>query len=861
MDDPWGSPWADEVQLPQPIKSEDKPDFEIRPTTPARVATLSLQEKTNSPWDDAEDDGFGEWATLPAESGRSLGFDGQNDAWNGSASAPAVAPKTDSTALSPVWNDSQDIQVDGDNKLAPSPFLKSTDLARQPSPDPWATAFTFNDDTPQSTQEQGEKKDEPHAPSTEEEESEHNISAADVIPPPSNDKLLPDGQNTDEQEAIISHGTIDGMESEESNIAAGPEVAHVTEAAPAVESLDGDPSSSRPSSSPSEHSQHDELAQESPRTSFDEEPKRPQVPRKVSSKVQELVEHFDGLAKQDVSDSVGSSSSSGQDTIKAGDGVVDEEEVEEDDDFGDFEEGQSDDEQEAVEAEIPPPAPRDQTSKELADHKEPISTKPTPKKFVGPVDFDIDMSALEKIYPDLEADAPFEKVFIMDTLPYDSFATTEERKAWYRVSRYGTMRKHNTGDDNYIRINWPHSEIRKDTLKIVARWMEEDRISGRVVLGGGSKGSSIFGWGDKKAIPMPLSHALAAKAAKQKVEAPAEKVPDIPREWPQDLARKLSTSKRSPSRTRRRSSIKPTESPQQTKSAIETPVANFGWNAAPQKAQSLDNHPLPGHKTTASMSKLPAQLLKQASPLRRSASVQRSSSNSSTATFNAVPSQTPSSTRPFAQPISNVPQAKATLSSLAISDFANDDDDDWGEMVASPITTPTPPLPFSGQFSQTTSNMPTPFSKTPVSAVTTPPVTSHRSTPSFDDILAPQPASFKSMEQPAVPSSISGFGATPSPGIPISSASPIVHSATAAVDPWAMADFSVFESAPAPPPKPDARFAPKIVSKPVTKSVTFSPSPLAPPRSNGKSREEIELDKIVQSVVKSLPDLSYMLRR
>ncbi|KAF8851214.1 hypothetical protein BDZ45DRAFT_679264 [Acephala macrosclerotiorum] len=834
MDDPWGSPWADEVQLPKPIKSKGRQDFETRPTTPARVATLSLQEKSNSPWDDAKDDGFGEWATQPAESSRSLGFDGQNDVWDESAPDPAVAPKTDSTVPSPVWNDSQDIQVDGDKKLAPSPFLKLTDLARQPSPDPWATAFTFSDETPQRTHDQIDR--------------EGGHSAAGIIPVPANDELLPDGHDTAEQEAPDSHDTAEDIESEESNTTSGPIVPEVTSA---TESQDGDPSS-RPSSSPSEHSQHDELSQESPRTSFDEEPKRPQIPRKVSSKVQGLVEHFDGLAKQDVSGSAGSSSSSGQGTIKGYEDVVGEQDEDVDDDFGDFEEGQSDGEQEMVEAESQPPTVQE-SGKDSMYHEESIPTRPGPKKSVGPVNFDIDMPAFEKIYPDLEADTPFEKVFIMDTIPYDSFATTDERKTWYRVSRYGTMRKHNTGKDDYVRINWPQSEIRKDTLKIVARWMEEDRISGRVVLGGGSKGSSIFGWGDKKAAPVPLAHALAAKAGKQKVEAPVEKGPEIPREWPQDLGRKLSTSKRSPSRTSRRGSIKPTESPQETKSAAEMPVANFGWNAAPQKTPSLDNHPLSGHKSTASMSKLPAQLSKQASPLRRSASVQRSSSNSITPATNPAPSQIPSGIGAQGVPMSSMPLNKRPLTSLAISDLANDDDD-WGEMVASPVTTATPQLPLTGHFSAPPSNLPTPLSTKAmaVSAVAAHPETSRHSTPGFDDILATQPAS---------PLSVGAFGAIALVGNPSSSVNPPVSTVTAAVDPWAMADFSFFESAPAPPPKPDARFAPKMVSKPITKSVTLSPSPLAPTRSNGKSKEEMGHDRIVQSVVKSLPDLSYMLRR
>ncbi|KAE8447873.1 hypothetical protein EG329_010102 [Mollisiaceae sp. DMI_Dod_QoI] len=841
MDDPWGSPWADEVQLPRPIKSEDKEAIQQRPTTPTRTATLILQEKTNSPWDDAEDDGFGEWATLPAESGRSLGLDAHADAWEESGPGLTAAPKTDSTVLSLDWNGSQETHVDGNAKLAPSPFLKTADLARQPSPDPWATAFTFNDETTQSTQDKAENEQGHNATSKEEESSEHSL-AVDIIPELFNDKLLPDGQNKPEQKAISICDTAKGMDGEDANTSSQI----IPDIAPALGNLDGDPASSRPSSSPSEHSLHDELAQESPRTSFDEEPKRPEVARIPSSKVQELVQHFDGLARQDVSDAGASSTSSGQDTVKGGD-----EPAGEDDDFGDFEEGHSDDEQETVDAEIQPTV-EDQAGNDSTNREESISTKSTPRKFVGPVDFDIDTSALEKIYPSIEAESPVEKVFISDTVPYDSFSTTEERKTWYRVSRYGTMRKYNSGDDDYVRINWPQSQIRKDTLKIVARWMEEDRISGRVVLGGGSKGSSIFGWNDKKATPVPLAHALAAKTGKQKVDAVAEVIPEIPREWPQDLAKKSSISRKSPPRTSRGSSMKLSEFSEETKSAVEPPVANFGWNAPPQKSQSLDNHPPTGYILAESRIKHPAPLSNLASPARRSTSVKRPASNGGTAAISSSSSQAPSDSGALDQSMLNAPVIKPPVTNFAPTDPANDDDD-WGEMVASPITTAAPPLALSGQTSQLTDNA---AGKISDITNTTPSTTEHRSKLSFDNILAPQPADAAKLEKPIIASSTDAFGTPGFNAFTNQSMKPSVPSNTVAADPWATADFSFFETAPAPQSKPSL-VTPKVISK----SVSFSPSPLAPPRSDRKSREEIEQDRVVQSVVKSLPDLSYMLRR
>src|SRR3979490_2780028 len=59
MDDPWGSPWADET--PRPLPKSD--ELGARgPVTPGKP--FGLNKTSSSPWDD--DDGFGEWAALPA---------------------------------------------------------------------------------------------------------------------------------------------------------------------------------------------------------------------------------------------------------------------------------------------------------------------------------------------------------------------------------------------------------------------------------------------------------------------------------------------------------------------------------------------------------------------------------------------------------------------------------------------------------------------------------------------------------------------------------------------------------------------------------------------------------------------------
>jgi hypothetical protein len=241
------------------------------------------------------------------------------------------------------------------------------------------------------------------------------------------------------------------------------------------------------------------------------------MPRKASSKVQELVQHFDGLAKPEVEPIANPPNSTQSDNI-------DEEGEDDMDDFGDFEEGQSETgdpitgDETQVSAKSAPGQENEAAETTTGNKDIPISSPPSRKDY-GPVEFVVDTSLLEKLYTGVEQDASHEKLFIPDTVPHDSFVSTEERKTWYRISRYGTMRKYNMGnDENYVRVMWQTSKVRDETLKIVSRWMEEDRISGHVVLGGG-KGSSIFGWNDPKAPAVPLSHAFAAKRGKPIPEA------------------------------------------------------------------------------------------------------------------------------------------------------------------------------------------------------------------------------------------------------------------------------------------------------------------------------------------------------
>jgi hypothetical protein len=592
------------------------------------------------------------------------------------------------------------------------------------------------------------------------------------------------------------------------------------------------------------------------------------MPRKASSKVQELVQHFDGLAKPEVEPIANPPNS----TQSAN---IDEEAEDDMDDFGDFEEGQSEigdsitEDETQVSAKSAPGQETEAAETTTGNQDIPISSPPSRKDY-GPVEFVVDTSLLEKLYTGIEPDASHEKLFIPDTVPHDSFVSTEERKIWYRISRYGTMRKYNTGnDENYVRVTWPTSKVRDETLKIVSRWMEEDRISGRVVLGGG-KGSSIFGWNDPKALAVPLSHAFAAKRGIPILEAAAsEPVSEIPREWPKGLVKTRPRSKsRSPSQTSRRSSLKSAQPIAEVKTGPQTPVANFGWNVGTDDVpKSKSGSPKPGKRLSGSVSLIASPVSKSDLPQSPLPSDQPPPT---AAVFNSTgPSKSVTSNNQNVHPASAVQSTAPVLPSLTTSNL-HTDDDDWGELVSSPATTLPPVLqPSNGLRHKKSPSLGGSFSAVPhiSSPLAGDPVLpnqsgpSHRSTPSFDQILSPQTATSTTATHS---NGAFGFGSFAAPPIPTSSKQNIIGtnptSSAQNNDPWASADFSFFDAPSAPQPK--SVTGPPLKPMPA-KSVSFGTptSATSLPRREQRSSEETEQDRIVQSVVKSLPDLSYMLRR
>lgn len=121
----------------------------------------------------------------------------------------------------------------------------------------------------------------------------------------------------------------------------------------------------------------------------------------------------------------------------------------------------------------------------------------SPPKASQTIPYPIDFSNLDALFPGSSPSTTHPEP-VPDVIIDNSFSTTSERKHWWRISRFGSTRRHDSADeDSYRRITWATSEIRTQTLHTVRRWMEEDSIAGRVVLGSrkaGPLGASMFGW-------------------------------------------------------------------------------------------------------------------------------------------------------------------------------------------------------------------------------------------------------------------------------------------------------------------------------------------------------------------------------
>ncbi|PTB69611.1 hypothetical protein BBK36DRAFT_1165863 [Trichoderma citrinoviride] len=199
------------------------------------------------------------------------------------------------------------------------------------------------------------------------------------------------------------------------------------------------------------------------------------------------------------------------------------------------------------------------------------SNKPT-------LHFPIDLTLLDDLFPDTPP-ITTEPELVPDVIIDDTFASGSERRAWYLISRFGSMRKHDMGDDdNYVRVGWAGSQIREQTTQTVRRWMEEDSITGRVVLGRrlGGSGAAMFNW-NSSAPPVEIGEFLG--------------------------------------RHSRNSSMT-------VHSAAESPTASsFGWNSSVPSSPAASRHPLANEVPQEDAREVPSPKETKADPALQSLSL------------------------------------------------------------------------------------------------------------------------------------------------------------------------------------------------------------------------------------------------
>ncbi|KAG6068607.1 hypothetical protein E4U32_000110 [Claviceps aff. humidiphila group G2b] len=274
-------------------------------------------------------------------------------------------------------------------------------------------------------------------------------------------------------------------------------------------------------------------------------PKIQEVGNRQASKVQELVHMYDGMARirvRPVDASLEEVPSSGGDAmvnVATGDhdgGEEDEKGAEagkpDFEESGHVEERRAEESKEGQESSATEPKTECEvsvTDSTAATTDHPTSVTDSSSRATGTITtqnspstvlpYPIDFSNLDELFPGTEPTSSIQPAHLPDS-PTDPFSSVAQRKAWYRLSRPGSIRKHNLGDDDtYVRVSWHNSHIRQDVLTTVRRWLEEDSLAGgRMLLGrrlGNRAGASMFNW-DSDAPGVHISELLSQKRKMKK---------------------------------------------------------------------------------------------------------------------------------------------------------------------------------------------------------------------------------------------------------------------------------------------------------------------------------------------------------
>ncbi|KAI1746127.1 hypothetical protein F4680DRAFT_11462 [Xylaria scruposa] len=832
MDDPWGSPWASndappsENDPPPPSSSRTTNNFFLSPPPKAFFGgNGTTLPTTQSPWSGSNrdnDDGFNNIWTTAAD--RADGADGQNDwgAWGGESGYVQPPPR-----LSPRLSTSgKESPLAWPENAAASPAFLGNSRSRTPSifrhasPDPWATelSFTNRSDLDLSNPNPVKAATNSNAPTIETGQVEQTSHASHIV-------TANDREHLDEEKFTMERAKTYEKESDpRTSLGLVHEDTNTRKQGPAVCEP---PSRSSSTCTLDSHDGPDGPdRQDSPITSIDED-RGTRIQnnnmRKTSGKVQELVGIYDDLARAVSEEPPSLDRHEASQTRTASRGKSRErrefeDNEDEDDDgpgFGDFENAFANADR-ATESpggasfssefsSTPKAETKDIFTREPRREGEEDSTIMTETPYVQPqkapnkfrdVVFNTNLAEnLDKLFPNLSDSLPNDSDGwdVSDHIVTDSFATISERKSWYRISRFGSMRKHNSGDDeNYHRVTWQTSQLHDDTVKIVRRWMEEDSYAGKATLGG-TKRTGFFDW-DSDAAPVKLDEVFRRKKSAVTKHTRTTSIPA--------------------GHTVIQNNTSVVERPYRNSTGISLPmellpgsqpitpvVPSFGWNS-----EAPATHPIHHNIQTMTPAPVPASIL-----------------------------------APTSRETAPTPRKMAGRRLEPSADEEEEDDDDWGEMVSSPRVAETNVEPnisaFLPQAPPIENNEPTPRPSLAISNNVDKPTELKSPPPEATQLPPSDPwlfSDFSVLDKPQQPQSLPG-------GHP----SHAVEGGTALESKSSLHNRNSLDTS--------SNNKASLVDGPSKGAAVDSDSLTLP-------RNESQDDIIVQRILQSLPDLSYMLR-
>lgn len=686
MEDPWGSPWAT-TDAPTP-----KIDLPAEPpsahfSVESGGAGSSQQKTLQNPWEDGD-----AWG-----------------GWNDAASTPGggVGRKRSGVFDSPS----------GWGGLSPAAQPAKVPASRGVSPDPWRLSDGRMSDGRRSVSRERsfqelKRKSDASLGVGSEGVGVDRLSASNAFglqnvwePPP-----LAAQRSTDH---VSLNGKAAGLDTKpEPSIAT---TAGIAAGSPGVTAVSA-------SESPSVLSEESSITSEAQSISRPESPvglpPGPAIPggtddqdvdqkRKVSTKVQGLVDMYDGISRH-ASPNIGATSPRTPTGISMT-ALLSRPELQVADHDSDVpsekDAAQADEEDQSTEgSDAPEPPSHTNTDAEATLSSSIPASQRKQHSRVHSIDFHVDMTNLDNLFPTTPP-ITVDPEEVPDVIIKDSFTSISERKTWYRISRLGAMRMHQLGDEeNYVRVDWKRSAARQDTLKIVRRWMEEES-GGRPTLGRkvGAIGGSVFNW-NSSAPPVEIGELLRKRGGHSKAGSSASRAsgilspataefswgtppvsPGISNRPPSQAARTSESGARASASSRPQSMVLPRAAPPPSSPETQTSEsgAGPGTSTRPQ-SMVLPRAPPPPSDSSAEFAEPPK--IQPVPIITRSLDV----------------ANRPSIDQTLSKPVPTSTVVNGSRGSFSDDKDASDDgededdgeEDDWGEMVTSP-TAETSPWPSS----------------------------------------------------------------------------------------------------------------------------------------------------------------------